>query len=481
MGTRRSALHRGVLAVPLVLLGLGGWQLCAPTRVRAQADSSRSPQRPAPGPSGQAAPGAPASRALYRQHCLKCHGADGTGNPGRGLMPEIPSFTDASWQAQRSDAQLLASILDGKGADMPPGRGKIPNEQARGLVAYVRAFGPTKGSSRDKGKPKEGASSGADFRRLQDQLDQLKRQFRHLSEASPDRKPPEPSGPPPPAAPPKPSPTQPHAAPRPPGQEATGAPDVSALFRQHCLKCHGADGTGSPVRGRLPAVPNFTDASWQARRTDAQLLASILDGKGVEMPPWRKKISGEQARSLVAHVRAFAPTTGKAGQEDQAQPTPAEPADQAEPPKAFFEKLIGWLGRFHPSAVHFPIALLTAAAVAELLGMATGKPAFDAVSRYCVWFGARTAVVAGVLGWFLGGFRLADASWVMMTHRWLGTSTVTGAGLILLVSEASRRTDRRRTRTAFRITLLVVAVLVLVTGFFGGAVSFGLDHYAWPS
>jgi hypothetical protein len=32
----------------------------------------------------------------------------------------------------------------------------------------------------------------------------------------------------------------------------------------------------------------------------------------------------------------------------------------------------------------------------------------------------------------------------------------------------------------FRATLMAVAVLVLVTGFFGGGVVFGLDHHSWP-
>jgi uncharacterized membrane protein len=245
------------------------------------------------------------------------------------------------------------------------------------------------------------------------------------------------------------------------------------------VKCHGADGTGSPERDRLPEVPDFTSAAWQARRSDAQLVASVLDGKGEEMPPWRGKLSEGQARGLVTYVRAFAPNPGKPGPGHQQGPAPAEPAG-AKPPRGRSEIMIRWLGEFHPPAVHFPIALLTAAAVAELLRMATGKPAFDPISRYCVWFGTLTAVVAGVLGWFLGGFRLADASWVMMTHRWLGTSTVACAGLVLVLSELSRRPDRRRTRRCFRGALLVVAGLVLVTGFFGGAVVFGLDHYAWP-
>src|SRR5262249_1914228 len=154
------------------------------------------------------------------------------------------------------------------------------------------------------------------------------------------------------------------------------------------------------------------------------LLTSILNGKGKEMPPWQGKISEAQARSLVGSVRAFAPTTESPCQEDYEQPSPAEPAGNAEPPRSIPEKLIAWLGKFPPAAVHCPIALLTAAALAELLRMVTDKSAFDAASRYCVWLGTLTTVPAGVLGWFLGSFRLSDDSWVLMTHRWLGTSTV---------------------------------------------------------
>jgi hypothetical protein len=80
----------------------------------------------------------------------------------------------------------------------------------------------------------------------------------------------------------------------------------------------------------------------------------------------------------------------------------------------------------------------------------------------------------------LAGIRLVDASWIMTTHRWLGTSTVVCAGLVLLLCELSHRRDRPWPRLCFRVALLFVAALVSVTGFFGGAVVFGLDHYAWP-
>jgi hypothetical protein len=113
--------------------------------------------------------------------------------------------------------------------------------------------------------------------------------------------------------------------------------------------------------------------------------------------------------------------------------------------------------------------------------MATGKPTFDAITRYCVWFGTITAAGAGALGWFLAGFRLTDPSWVLTTHRWLGTSTVACALLVLALSEVSRHPDWRRTRMCFRVTLLVAAALLSATGCFGGAVVFGIDHYTWPA
>ena len=85
--------------------------------------------------------------------------------------------------------------------------------------------------------------------------------------------------------------------------------------------------------------------------------------------------------------------------------------------------LLAWIGRFHPPLVHFPIALLSAAALAELLLVATGKAFFDSAVRFCVWGGALGAVGAALLGWLFGGFRVVDDEWVMTSHRWLGTAT----------------------------------------------------------
>jgi plastocyanin len=149
-------------------------------------------------------------------------------------------------------------------------------------------------------------------------------------------------------------------------------------------------------------------------------------------------------------------------------------------PSGLAGEIIRWLGKFHPPAANFPIAMLVAAALAEILFAATGRPVFDAANRFCLWFGALAAVLTGTLGWFLGGFRTVDPSWIMTTHRWLGTSTDVLAVLALLLGEASRRPGRQRARRWFGVLLVVVALMALAAGFFGGALIYGIRHYDWP-
>jgi ubiquinol-cytochrome c reductase cytochrome b subunit len=79
---------------------------------------------------------------LYRQYCLSCHGVEGRGSELKAGMPTIPDFTNAAWYSGVTNPQLVVSILDGKGTLMPAFRGRISDEDAQDLTAYVRAFGP---------------------------------------------------------------------------------------------------------------------------------------------------------------------------------------------------------------------------------------------------------------------------------------------------------------------------------------------------
>ena len=80
----------------------------------------------------------------------------------------------------------------------------------------------------------------------------------------------------------------------------------SALFAQACAKCHGSDGQGGlPTVADGPRPVDLTDAAWQRTRSDAELIATIRDGRGA-MPPFADVLSDVQIHALAAHVRALA-------------------------------------------------------------------------------------------------------------------------------------------------------------------------------
>lgn len=107
-----------------------------------------------------------------------------------------------------------------------------------------------------------------------------------------------------PAVAPLPSPRIDDPPPEVPGHKSSQA---ETIYRQRCQCCHDANGAGAILRASLPSLPDFRDQSWQAGRTDGQLLNSIVDGKGALMPSSRGQLSESQARTLVAYVRSLAP------------------------------------------------------------------------------------------------------------------------------------------------------------------------------
>jgi len=73
----------------------------------------------------------------YNRYCVRCHGVD-----GRGVwdIPHVPDFTNARWQASRSDEQLARIIQEGRGAVMPPFRGTLSLEESWAMGRYLRTL-----------------------------------------------------------------------------------------------------------------------------------------------------------------------------------------------------------------------------------------------------------------------------------------------------------------------------------------------------
>jgi hypothetical protein len=81
---------------------------------------------------------------------------------------------------------------------------------------------------------------------------------------------------------------------------------VMGLYNRYCIRCHGVDGRGV---WDIPNVPNFTNARWQACRTDGQLTRAIWEGRGACMPPFRGTLTLEQAWAIARYLRTFIPGT----------------------------------------------------------------------------------------------------------------------------------------------------------------------------
>jgi mono/diheme cytochrome c family protein len=245
------------------------------------------PNRPVENATAVAAAMSPVS--VYQNLCFSCHDVSGRGvSDMRKGMPELPDFTSAAWQQSRGDQDLSHSIIEGKGKFMLPMRAVLGTVDVKDMVALVRKFQDGKQViplEKPKGPgvpPPVTPISPADIAKIK----------------VPPQNPLEPQSPPPAI----------------PGDLAERIARGATMFRQLCSTCHGPDGKGVPqMRLAMPSLPDFTDAPWQKQKANAELQASILLGKGAFMPAWQASketpLTSDQARDLVAYVRAFGPAT----------------------------------------------------------------------------------------------------------------------------------------------------------------------------
>jgi mono/diheme cytochrome c family protein len=194
------------------------------------------PYTPAPGPTRSQG-----VAKLFQENCAACHGADGTGNNIRAVLPLIPDFTSLAWQMSQTEFAIVNQIDYGSHPLMPSFRYKLPTDDILKLAVYVRSFAGHPGSALTPLSP--GATS-------------------HITAAN-----------------------------------------VYGTYCFACHDTNGKG--NPTIRASMPELPNFTLAAWQKSRSDTDLAHSILHGKGKFMLPMTDKLGSVDVKQMVALVRGF--------------------------------------------------------------------------------------------------------------------------------------------------------------------------------
>jgi mono/diheme cytochrome c family protein len=80
--------------------------------------------------------------------------------------------------------------------------------------------------------------------------------------------------------------------------------DGAAVYKAKCAMCHGPDGAGQTPMGKNLKLRDLRSAEVQ-KQTDKELYDWTAVGKG-KMPAYKDKLSDEEIKALVAHMRTFA-------------------------------------------------------------------------------------------------------------------------------------------------------------------------------
>ena len=264
------------------------------------------------------------------------------------------------------------------------------------------------------------------------------------------------------------------------GQDA-GQPDlpaqVLAIFQTKCIKCHGPD--VKRPKGKFGYVTNLArvaaNPAYIVPLNPAESELYLLVQAG-EMPPAKSDIEPLDVSQLEA-IDNWILAGASAPQTDSGQPMPTIDAATGDS-ESIASNLRRWAGRMHPAAVHLPIGMLWAAALADLVIIVSGQPTLRPTVRFCLLVGTIGAVVAACLGWLDAETpRYASKSGMLLAlHRWTGIGAAVCCVVALGLAQWQRRLESPRAQWITRIVLFLAVGMMSVAAFLGGANVYGLEH-----
>jgi uncharacterized membrane protein len=293
--------------------------------------------------------------------------------------------------------------------------------------------------------------------------------------------------------------------------EGNLASRVESLFTLKCTECHGSQVPRPKGKfGYVTDLPRLRENPAllvQGKPLDSELYLLLTEGdEEFRMPPpiaregplteedkdlvRRWILAGAPAKDAVADppaksdiVPGEAPSVAKGVPPDvepaEERPVSEEPASRA--PTEVSAPPERWLvvtSKLHPLLVHFPIALVLCALLAELLSLGRESAGLRAACRYCLRLAAVAGPLAAFAGWWAGEFEgyhgfdrviLGIPLTTLDLHRWAGVAS----GSLPLVAAILERKPRRG---LFRLVLLLNAAVIVFAAYHGGGLVYGEDH-----
>ncbi len=133
------------------------------------------------------------------------------------------------------------------------------------------------------------------------------------------------------------------------------------------------------------------------------------------------------------------------------------------------------IGKFHVIVVHFPIALVFSAVLADLLWLATRKETFARAGRYCLVLAAISAlpvVITGLAAAHTQQF-VGDYLYIVAAHRYLGIASFVIAALAACMRFSCRQPMKKWWLVGYCILMLALMVSIALTGHYGGMLVHG--------
>ena len=244
--------------------------------------------------------------------------------------------------------------------------------------------------------------------------------------------------------------------------------DVQDVISRRCAPCHapGAeDAKALKAWGLALDLAGTLEIEYMVEPGDPEASDLFLVVEEGDMPPadWEGgACTPSELSSLRAWIMAGAPLPPKAS---PAEPQQAAPGNIRGPWRT-------WFGRLHPAVVHFPIGLLIAAVIADLLRK---KPA----ASFCLCVGAIGAVLASVLGWIAGEGVPSTKLEELDRHRWTGIAVAVYSVVMAFLYPRLTREDGSPGLLP-RVLLVVLLILVSLAGHWGGEFTWGKGYLDLP-